>query len=356
MIELTSGNLLQAPVQALVNTVNTHGVMGKGIALQFKRAFPDMNKAYEAACKSGDVKLGHMHVVDLGGLAGGPRWVINFPTKAHWKARSKLPDIETGLLDLIATVERLGITSIAVPPLGCGNGGLDWQDVRPRIESAFERIPDVHVLIYPPTGAPDPADMQTGTEKPDMTLGRAALIGLVRQYLQGLLDPFVTLLEIHKLMYFLQESGEPLRLKFEAGNFGPYARNLRQVMIRLEGHWLSGYGDGSDSPDKPIELINDAEVTAETFLNEAPDVRERMKRVATLIRGYEDSYGLELLSSMHWIMCHEAGARESAETAIDAVQNWNPGKRRRLKPEHLFKAWSRLKDAKWDTESRSANR
>ncbi len=180
MIELTSGNLLQAPVQALVNTVNTHRVMGKGIALQFKRAFPDMNKAYEAACKSGDVKLGHMHVVDLGGLAGGPRWIINFPTKAHWKAHSKLPDIEMGLRDLIATVKRLGITSIALPPLGCGNGGLDWHDVRPRIESAFEQVPDVRVLIYPPSGASEPSDMQTGTEKPDMTFGRAALIGLVR--------------------------------------------------------------------------------------------------------------------------------------------------------------------------------
>jgi O-acetyl-ADP-ribose deacetylase (regulator of RNase III) len=355
MIELTSGNLLQAPVQALVNTVNTHGVMGKGIALQFKRAFPDMNKAYEAACKSGDVKLGHMHVVDLGGLAGGPRWIINFPTKAHWKAGSKLPDIEMGLRDLIATVKRLGITSIAVPPLGCGNGGLEWHDVRPRIESAFEQVPDVRVLIYPPSGAPEPSDMQTGTEKPDMTLGRAALIGLVRRYLEGLLDPFVTLLEVHKLMYFLQESGQPLRLKFGAGSFGPYARNLRQVMIRLEGHWLSGYGDGSDNPDKPIELINDAVQTAEQFLSEAPDVRERMERVAVLIEGFEDSYGLELLSSMHWVMCHETGARDSAEKAIAAVQNWNPGKRQRLKQEHLFKAWSRLKDAKWDTESRSAS-
>jgi O-acetyl-ADP-ribose deacetylase (regulator of RNase III) len=157
MIELTSGNLLQAPAQALVNAVNTHGVMGKGIALQFKRAFPEMSKVYEAACQGGDVWPGRMHVVDLGGLAGGPRWIVNFPTKAHWKARSKLPDIEMGLRDLIVTIKRLGITSIAVPALGCGNGGLEWQDVRPRIESAFEQVPDVRVLIYPPSGAAEPS-------------------------------------------------------------------------------------------------------------------------------------------------------------------------------------------------------
>jgi len=149
MIELTHGNLLQAPVQALVNTVNTDGVMGKGIALQFKRAFPQMSRAYEAACKAGEVKLGHMQVVDVGGLGGGPRWIINFPTKDHWRARSRLEDIDSGLLDLVATVRRLGMESIAVPPLGCGHGGLDWRDVRPKIESAFARLPSVHVLIYP---------------------------------------------------------------------------------------------------------------------------------------------------------------------------------------------------------------
>jgi O-acetyl-ADP-ribose deacetylase (regulator of RNase III) len=356
MIELTTGDLLQAPAQALVNTVNTHGVMGKGIALQFKQAFPQMNKAYEAACRSGEVELGRMHVFDLGGLGGGPRWIINFPTKAHWKASSRLPDIDSGLRDLIDTVRSLGIASIAVPPLGCGNGGLNWDEVLPRIQSAFADLPYVHVLIYPPLGAPAASEMKTATEKPHMTVGRAALIGLIRQYLGGLLDPFVTLLEIHKLMYFLQESGQPLRLTFEASKFGPYAKNLRQVMIRLEGHWLSGYGDGSDSPNKPIELMNDAEELAARFLEEAPDVRARIQRVASLIEGYEDSYGLVLLSSMHWVICHNSGARDSSDQAITAVQNWNPSKKLRLKPEHLLKAWTRLKEAKWDSESRSANR
>src|SRR5882762_1778498 len=125
MIEIVSGNLLEAQVEALVNTVNTEGVMGKGIALQFRQAFPAMFNAYLADCRAGAVTLGKMNVFDLGGLLpSGPRWIINFPTKGHWKSRSRLKDIETGLESLVATVRKLNIKSIAVPPLGCGHGGL----------------------------------------------------------------------------------------------------------------------------------------------------------------------------------------------------------------------------------------
>ena len=150
MIQPTEGNLLKAPAEALVNIVNTEGVMGKGIALQFRQAYPGMFKAYVDACKRGQVQLGRMDVHDLGGLAEGPRWIINFPTKGHWRASSRLVDIDAGLDDLIATVRRLGIRSIAVPPLGCGHGGLDWAQVRPRIEQAFARVPEVSVRLYAP--------------------------------------------------------------------------------------------------------------------------------------------------------------------------------------------------------------
>ena len=150
MIQIAQGNLLVAPVDALVNTVNTKGIMGKGIALQFKQAFPAMFREYEKACKAGEVQLGKMHVFDLGGLAGRPHWIINFPTKGHWRERSRLTDIETGLEELVTTILRLGIRSIAIPPLGCGNGGLNWADVRPRIEAAFNNLPDVNVLLFAP--------------------------------------------------------------------------------------------------------------------------------------------------------------------------------------------------------------
>lgn len=348
MIELTKGNLLEAPAEALVNTVNTAGIMGKGIALQFKQAYPQMFRAYERDCKAGVVKLGKVQVFDLGGLVGGPRWIINFPTKGHWRAGSRMADIETGLQDLVATIKRLHICSIAVPPLGCGNGGLDWNEVRPRIESAFAELPEIRVLVFAPGGAPEASAMPNRTERPKMTMGQAALIALMDRYLKGLLDPFVSLLEIHKLMYFLQAAGQPLRLQYEAKDYGPYAKNLRQVFIRLEKHYTQGYGDGKDNPTKTIELLPGAVEEAEAFLKADEDIRQRMDRVAELIEGFEDPYGLELLSSVHWVMRENAEARESSEAAASAVHKWNPRKRRIMKKEHLLKAWQRLKEQSWD--------
>lgn len=353
MIEFAQGNLLRAPVEALVNTVNTEGIMGKGIALQFKQAFPEMFKAYEDACKAGEVRLGLVHIFDLGGLVGGPRWIINFPTKGHWRSRSRLADIESGLADLVENIHRLGIRSIAVPPLGCGHGGLDWQDVRPRIEAAFAAIPEIKVILYPPTGTPASNEMPNHTAKPSMTPGRAALLALVDRYLQDLLDPFVSLLEIHKLMYFMQEAGQNLKLKFEAHHFGPYAVNLRQVLIKLEGHYLHGYGDGDDTPTKAIEINAGAVTAANDFLRTNEEVLSRMDRVTVLIEGFEDPYGMELLSTVHWIMCHEPKARDSAEIAAAFIHDWNSRKRETLQAKHLQKAWQRLKTLHWDTGSRS---
>jgi O-acetyl-ADP-ribose deacetylase (regulator of RNase III) len=153
MIELTRGDLFQADAEALVNAVNCVGVMGRGIALQFKQAFPRNFTAYAAACKRGEVEPGRMLVVETVQRTA-PRYIVNFPTKRHWKDKSRLADIDSGLLALIAEVRRLGIRSIAVPPLGCGLGGLAWADVRPRIERAFVALPDVRVLLYEPEGAP----------------------------------------------------------------------------------------------------------------------------------------------------------------------------------------------------------
>jgi O-acetyl-ADP-ribose deacetylase (regulator of RNase III) len=154
MIKLTPGNLLAAPAEALVNTVNTVGVMGRGIALQFKKAYPSMFREYVRACKAGEVNLGKMHVFDLGTGAVGARWIINFPTKGHWRTDSRLADIEAGLKDLVATIRQLRIRSIAIPALGCGNGGLEWNEVLPRIETALSELPDVEALIYSPAAAP----------------------------------------------------------------------------------------------------------------------------------------------------------------------------------------------------------
>ena len=150
MITVCRGNLLQAEADALVNTVNTVGIMGKGIALQFKRAYPGLFTEYARACAAGEVRLGQMHIHDLGGLAGTPRWIINFPTKGHWRDQSQLTDIQTGLTNLIRAVHSLSIRSIAIPALGCGLGGLNWSTVRNQIDAAFRELPEVKVLLYPP--------------------------------------------------------------------------------------------------------------------------------------------------------------------------------------------------------------
>jgi O-acetyl-ADP-ribose deacetylase (regulator of RNase III) len=357
MIRPGEGNLLLAPVEALVNTVNTEGVMGKGIALQFREAYGDMYRNYVDACKGGRVRLGKMHVYDQGALVkDGPRYIINFPTKGHWRSKSKLSDIEAGLRDLVRVINEYGIRSIAVPPLGCGNGGLNWSDIKPKIESAFESLPEVEVVLYAPNGAPPAAEMPRGTSRPQMTESRAVLIVLMDRYLKGLLDPFITLLEVHKLMYFMQEAGQPLKLHYEAGKYGPYARNLRFELQRMEGHYTSGFGDGVERPEKELQLLPGAIDDAYEFLARRDDVNKRVDRVKALIDGFEESYGMELLSSIHWVMTQNEEARARPEAAIRDVQAWSARKRGLMKPEHLQRAWERLANGDWNLSAASIDR
>jgi O-acetyl-ADP-ribose deacetylase (regulator of RNase III) len=214
MIRLSMGNLLRAEAEALVNTVNCIGHMGKGVALQFKKAFPENFLFYQKACRDNEVQPGRMLVFNTGKMIG-PQFIINFPTKQHWRGNSKYAFIQSGLKALIAEVRHRGIRSIAIPPLGCGLGGLDWNRVRPMIEAAFLELPNVEVLLFEPAGAPEAKNMPIGTLRPKMTVPRALFIKLMEQYLQ--LDYRLTLLEIQKLDYFLQEAGEPLKLRYEAG-------------------------------------------------------------------------------------------------------------------------------------------
>lgn len=347
MIVETHGNLLTAEAEALVNTVNTVGVMGKGIALQFKRAFPDNFAAYEQACKDGKLEPGQMLVFQPG-LLNGPRFIINFPTKRHWRGSARLEDIDSGLRALIDEVKRLRIRSIAVPPLGCGNGGLDWRDVKPRIVEAFQVVPDVRVLLFAPGEAPAPSEMTVKTPRPRMTPAVAATVGIMGRYAQ--FDYRLTLLEVQKLVYFLKESGEELaRTKFEKGTYGPYADNLRHVLNRLEGHYIQGFGDATkNQPDTPVWLLPDATAEAEAFLEQKPDTLARFERVAELIDGLETPHGLELLSSVHWVATREnAAAKTDFAAAAAGVRAWSPRKAGRFKEAHLRLAWDRLRSQGW---------
>lgn len=324
MMEYRSGDILKSEAEALVNSVNCVGVMGRGIALQFKNAYPENFKAYAAACKRDEVQPGRLFVFETGQLTP-PRYIVNFPTKRHWRGKSRMEDIEAGLASLVEWIRDRGICSIAIPPLGSGLGGLNWIDVRRRIEETLRPLEGVQVLVYEPNGAPQSDTMIHRRDVPKMTAGRAALVELMRRYLDGLLDPFVTLLEVHKLMYFLQGTGEPLRLRYRFAPYGPYAENLRHVLHAIEGHLIAGYENGGDVPDKPLTLVPGAVEEAEKFLAGHPETRERMNRVAALVEGFESPFGLELLSTVHWVMRHDPV--RTVEDVITRTYAWNDRKR-----------------------------
>lgn len=339
MIEYTQGNILEADAEALVNTVNCVGVMGRGIALHFKYAYPANFKAYAAACKRKEVQPGRMFVHGTGRPA--PRWIINFPTKRHWRGKSRLSDIESGMGALVHEIKTRGIRSVAIPPLGSGLGGLAWSDVRPVVEAALADLPDVRVIVYEPGGQPESAPVRA---VPKMTAGRAALVGLIRRYLMGMMDTSISLLELHKLMYFLQESGEPLKLRYVKAPYGPYAENLRHVLRDVNGHLIEGYTAGGDAPTEQVALMPGAIEKADAFLAANPETHKRFDRVGKLVEGFETPFGLELLATAHWAAVKENAHTDQAIT--DAFYAWNPRKGQ-FTPEQIAIAVERLREGGW---------
>ncbi len=343
MIKITKGDILKADAQALVNTVNCVGVMGRGIALQFRKAFPENFKVYKKACDKKQLQPSKMLILDLNRFEN-PRFIVNFPTKRHWKDKSKIEDIQEGLDALIEEVRKLKIKSIAIPPLGCGLGGLSWKQVKPMIEKAFEVLPEVQVFLYEPAGAPAIEKMVKEKKPPKMTVGRAALLALMNRYLEALMDPFVSLLEIHKLMYFMQESGEKLRLRYTKATYGPYAQNLRHVLNEIEGYFIKGFGDAEDRPDKQIELVPEAIKRADSYLKGHDVTHKHFDRVVDLISGFETPFGMELLSTVHWVATKD-GAQD-LEQAIEKTYQWNERKKM-FKKEHIRVAYEILEKKDW---------
>lgn len=337
------GNLLTADVDALVNTVNTEGVMGKGLALQFKKAFPDNFASYERACKAGEVKTGQVHVMQR---LASPRFIINFPTKQHWRAPSKIEYVRDGLKDLIERVKELHIGSIALPPLGCGNGGLAWSAVRPLIIEAFAAVPEVRVVLFEPGDAPAADQILDRRSKPALTPARAAVITLMGRYVETGYDYLLSLLEVQKLAYFLQLAGEDLRLEYRAYHYGPYADNLRKALRNIEGHYTRGLGDGKNSPETPLELLPGVVEEARAFLCDQPETLARIDRVSALIEGFETPFGMELLATVHWVMQHGADPSD-VNDVVAKVHAWSDRKRSQMKDGHIRAAWTRICQQKW---------
>jgi O-acetyl-ADP-ribose deacetylase (regulator of RNase III) len=339
MIELRTGNLLTAEADAFVNTVNTQGAMGKGLALQFRRAFPENARRYAAAARRGEIEIGRMFVVHEPTLQG-EKLVINFPTKERWRRPSRLEYIERGLEDLREVLVTCGIDVVAIPPLGCGLGGLDWEDVQPRIVNALADIP-ARILLYEPAGAPEAAAMPVRTRRPRMTASRAALIGVLGRYL-GMGDDASPLV-VQKLLYFLHEAGEPLDLHFAAKQYGPYDDDVRHLLTDLEGHFVTGVGDGTGK--EPILLIEGAETEAREHLDQHPETDQRFDRIVDLIKGFESPYSLELLATTHWVAAKEGA--ETPEEAIRKVRSWSQRKAQIFRPDDVTIAWDHLAELGW---------
>lgn len=328
MISYTKGNLLDADAEALVNTVNTVGVMGKGIALMFKERFPANMAAYAKACKSGDVKTSKMFVTETGELMG-PRWIVNFPTKQHWRAKSRVEWVVDGLYDLRRFIEEKQVRSIAIPPLGAGNGGLNWIEVKALINRALGDLDGVNVVVYEPTRQYQNVAKKSGLER--LTPARALIAELVRQY--WVLGMECSLLEIQKLAWFLERSIEadglenPLKLRFEAGRYGPYADSLRHLLNALDGSYLQCDKRISDSSPLDTIWFNDRQrdKLALYLKTEVSPYLPALKRTTRLIDGFESPFGMELLSTVDWLLSqHHVEPEPNALLA--GVGDWPAGK------------------------------
>lgn len=335
MIKFTKGNILEAEAEALVNTVNTVGVMGKGIALAFKKKFPENFKIYKKACDNQELETGKVLVTQTGQFA--PKFIVNFPTKQHWRGKSKTEFIEQGLQDLLLVVHNFKIKSIAIPPLGSGNGGLDWNDVKPIILKHLDAIKnETDIIIYEP-GYNNQA--MNNQKIVNLTPARGMLLSALNSYL--VLGYSANLLVLQKLAYFLQKLGEPLNLTFEKGFYGPYSHQLQHLLKYLNGYYLQ-FKHEETAPGTIIKL-NYAEKIEEYCKNNlSTEQRERLNSLKQLIEGFESPYGLELLATVNFIRQHKG--LYNADTIVNEIGNWTKRKKELMKPYHIQVANTRLND------------
>lgn len=327
MITYTQGNLLEARAEALVNTVNTVGVMGKGIALMFKERFGENFRLYAAACKVKEVQTGKMFVTLVHEL-DGPRWIVNFPTKQHWRAPSRMEWVVEGLQDLRRFLIEEQVKSIAIPPLGAGNGGLKWIEVREQIERALGDL-DIDILVFEPTRQYQNVAKRSGVEK--LTPARALIAELVRRY--WVLGMECSLLEIQKLAWFLERAFErynpgdnPLNLRFVPHKYGPYANRLDHLLNNLDGSYLHSEKRISDAD--PLDVIwfdDERKAFVQAYLkSEAKAYTQALESTAALIDGFESPFGMELLATVDWLLARE-GVAPNVPAVREGLRRWRGG-------------------------------
>lgn len=339
MISFTQGNLLDAPAEALVNTVNTVGVMGKGIALMFKEAFPENYRLYREACHTKSVNIGHVFATERRDFVSGPKWIINLPTKERWRAPSRIEWIRDGLADLRRFIGQHNIRSVALPPLGSGNGGLDWREVRPLIIEALRPLQGVTITVYEPTKQYQNVQKREGVEK--LTPARALLSELVRRY--WVLGIECTVLEVQKLAYFLERQidvrglANPLNLSFEANRFGPFSPKLRHLLDALDGSYL--HCDKRLADAGPMDAIGyddgKMEKIALYLRTEAKVYREALDATGNLIEGFESPLGMELLATVDWLV-HQMHVQPTVNSVRESLTEWPGGRGAGLRKLKLF--------------------
>lgn len=341
-MKFIKGNLLNAETEAIVNTVNTVGVMGKGIALQFKERFPQNFKAYKDACKNGLVKTGKMFVFTEADLQG-QKIIVNFPTKEEWYKKSQYNWIEEGLKDLANVIDQMKIKSISIPPLGCGNGGLNWDKVKALMQQYLGGLSNVDVFIYEPNAQIKKILQKENTKKEvKLTPARAMLLHSLFKYEKY--GEYSTVFTANKLAYFLQESGENLKLKFEPYMYGPYAQAVEKVLYALNGKYLKGLEQMEAKPFEPLELNYARFEEVEDYIanNLSEKQRERLKGLFDAIEGFESTLSLEILSSVHYITVQypQIGKTE----IVDKIKEWNKRKSNLITEKYVNIAFDHLED------------
>lgn len=332
------GDMFSEPVEALVNTVNCVGVMGKGVALEFKKRWPENFKFYKKACDAKQLRPGMILTFDTNQLFSGdaPRYLVNFPTKDHWRSPSRIEYIESGLDALLIEIEKHRIKSIAMPPLGCGNGGLDWSEVRPLILSKLAVLEDVDIIIFGPKPSEDLPEF-TDTSAMAMTHPRAMLLKAFAE-LELFFDGAFDRISMQKIVYFLQALGVDFRLQFQRNNYGPYSESLKHAFARFETNNLISGFQGEESRTHVTQI---GYAVANDYLQKFDQNDDDIiTKLSHLIEGYESPYGLELLSSVHWLSQHEKFF--PLEKIIEAMQGWNEEKRNKFNEASIRAAYERL--------------
>jgi len=347
MINIISGNLLDSPASALVNPVNIVGVMGKGIALQFKEAFPHNYEAYRIACKEKSLNIGNILVEKDFNNVYGEKLIVNFPTKKHWKQPSQYEYIESGLKSLVEYIIENKITSIAIPPLGCGNGGLDWNIVKPMIEKYLSAL-NAQIYLYEPNDlVKEILQNQPALSIAELTPARAMLLYLLFHY--EALGESSSLFSANKLAFFLQRMGENLKLKFEPHLFGPYTEDVKRVLYKLNGTYLNGLEQNQAKAFEPLKLNYERFDEVKSYLNNQlnPIQKKRLKKLINFITGFESELSLEILSSVAMIL--DNNPHISLEKVTEECK-WNERKKRLFKNEYITIAYEHLHETIYTPE------